>query len=123
MANWMVDIDSAHSVAQSPDDLERFAAAIDEIRGETGAAASLNSARGSIAASYSVQSDDAVTAATEAVAVFRGALRSAGLADYSPTKLTVEQVPVGAAFWIPDDFDAPMPEFEELFYNSKVFPD
>ena len=94
MTEWMVDIESGDSLATSVEDLERFAASIDSIRGTTGAAASLNSARCALAASFSVESADAAAAATDAVAVFRKALRSAGLADLGPTRVTVEQIAI-----------------------------
>ena len=97
MTEWMVDIESADSVAHAPDDLERFAISIDSIRGKTGAAASLDSSRGALAASYSVEGDDAAAAATKAVAVFREALRTGGFPDLGPTKVTVEQISVPEA--------------------------
>jgi hypothetical protein len=93
----MVDIESADSVASSAEDLERFAASMDSLRGTTGTAASLNSARCALGASFSVESADAAAAATDAVAVFREAIRSAGLADLGPTRVTVEQIAAAEA--------------------------
>jgi hypothetical protein len=95
----MVDIESGDSVALSVEDLERFVESIDSTRGATGTAASLNSETGALAASFSVEADEAGAAATEAVALFRQALRLADLADVGPTKVAVEQMaePVSAS--------------------------
>jgi hypothetical protein len=90
----MVDIETGESLTASVDDLERFARALDAIRGTTGAAASLDSARGAVSASFSVDAADAVAAADLGVTAFRQALATAGLGDSGPTRVAVEQIAV-----------------------------
>ena len=93
MTEWIVEIETAESLTASADDLERFAAALDTCRGTTGAAASLDTEREVLSASFSVEAADAVGAADVGVAFFRRAMSDAGLAaDASPTRVAVEQI-------------------------------
>src|SRR4051794_21859148 len=92
MTDWTVEIETGEAAASSATELERFAGALDSVRASTGAATTLAPGTGVVSATFAVEAADAVDAAARGVDAFRAALRLAGLADASPTRVSVEQV-------------------------------
>lgn len=93
MAEWMVEIET-RAAASTADELERFAAALDEARGTTGAAASLQTTTQILSAAFSVDAAEALDAVETGVTTFRAALTAAGLRNAPPTRVSVEQAVV-----------------------------
>ena len=76
MTEWLIEIESAAGVARSAGQLERFALALDEVRGSTGAATSLDAMTGVVSASFAVEATSMADAEERGHATFRAALAS-----------------------------------------------
>ena len=88
----MITIDTAPHVASDEDALVAFAEALDELRGSTGAAASINTRTGVLSATFSVEAADVQHGVDEAVTLFTRALRRLGLPPGSVTHVEAESI-------------------------------
>jgi hypothetical protein len=95
MTEWMVDIDSEGGLATSSEQLERFAHALNVVRGSTGASTGLDVPSGAISASFSIDATDAAEAADHAFSAFCIALTESGFDSASIVRVTVERVAGG----------------------------
>jgi len=92
LTEWMVTIDTAHGVAHDEEVLLAFTAAIDGIRGLTGAGTSLNTGTGVLSATFSVEAADVQRGVDEAVTLFTAALGRLGLPPGSVTHVEAESL-------------------------------
>jgi hypothetical protein len=92
MSEWLVDIESEPAVASTPEHVERFAAALDTVRGVTGASAGLDRTTGVNSATFSLLAADAVGAADHGVATLDDALSRSGLGRADPARVSVERL-------------------------------
>jgi hypothetical protein len=92
MSEWMITIDTAPRVATDEDALLAFAEALDEARGSTGAATSINARTGVLSATFSVEAADVQRGVDEAVTLFTKALGRLGLPPGSVTHVEAESI-------------------------------
>jgi hypothetical protein len=95
VSEWIVDIETAGGIAAGAADLERFARAVDAHELTAGAAASVNTERGVVSATFTVEASDAVRAAELCVNAFREALSNSGLTKGEPARVVAERAPPG----------------------------
>lgn len=75
----MVTIDTPSGVATNEETLVAFSAALDAVRGTTGAGTSIDVESGVVSATFSLEAADVQGAVEDAVAIFNTALERVGL--------------------------------------------
>jgi len=94
-AGWTLSIETFDELTRSPDVLERFANALDANAKTLGPAASLNTGRGVLSATFSVNADTQGRAAELGIEAFYSALAAAGFdVDRPGWKLRLEIEPL-----------------------------
>jgi hypothetical protein len=94
MTEWTISIETPEETTDSVDVLERFAEALEEDPRARGPAASLNTERGVISATFTVDESDRDEAALAACLAYWGALHDAGIEGMDLSRLEV--APIGA---------------------------
>lgn len=79
MTAWMLTIETPPGITDSEDSLLAFSDALDDARGLTGAATSLDTDTGVLSASFTLDAEDVQRAVDDAVSVFNTALDRIGL--------------------------------------------
>lgn len=79
MTDWMVTLDTPQGITTDADRLVAFSDVLDELRGATGAAASLNTETGTLSATFTVDAEGVQEAVESAVLFFNAALERVGL--------------------------------------------
>jgi hypothetical protein len=74
MTEWMITLDTPPGVASSEDQLVPFSEAIDQVRGATGAAASVDRLTGVLSATFTLDAEAVQEAVDRAVGIFNAAL-------------------------------------------------
>ena len=93
MIDWLVEIETPDGVTSDADTLVLFRENLEELLGETGTAASIDTLTGSLHATFSLPAPNPEKATEAGLAAFRKALALSGLALDEPVRAAVERIP------------------------------
>lgn len=90
MSEWTINIESEPGLTSSPDDLDRFDDKLRERPSALGVSSSMNTARGTLSATFAVDAPDAQAAVDAAVPLFLVALNDAGFEAGTVARVNAE---------------------------------
>lgn len=92
MTAWIVTVDSRPGLPADEDVLLAFSDSLDDLRGSTGAAASLDGREGVLGATFTVEAENVQGAVDHAVSIFDAALERVGIAGGNVARVDAEEI-------------------------------